>query len=229
MRTRLSNSIKFEKKDLIIAVIIMLKNITHYYCRILYKMALQGELSYLKGILINEDIDTTAYELLHAIDEDVFKLTLDCVHKIYDSLNSFCNINGITVVLYEQVDAVEEFTEVEVSSADSLQKKVDQIFNYLVYFKKAKNYRLYLTVLKYFTLSVLHIIYFLSQLLESGKVEAVSIKLKFGRNARFWNVPEAQFVRISHKNYNLNLLSQLAITVEVYYYALELLIAGKNL
>lgn len=49
MRKRLTNKIKFDTGEFNFVVIDMLRNIIDHYCNILYRMALQGELSYLKG------------------------------------------------------------------------------------------------------------------------------------------------------------------------------------
>lgn len=168
--------------------------------------------------------------MLHAIDDDVFKLTLTCVQKIHDAFDSFCNINGIIVKIEQEDGPTEEYTEAERNYSATIMNNADKIFNYLVYFKKAKNYRLYLAVLKYYSLSVLHILHFLIVLLDTGKVEAILIRSKFGRNARYWSPNDPVFFHISlHEDHNHFFLRRLFQTIQLYYEDLQRLTQKKNL
>lgn len=230
MRKRLTNKIKIGTGEFNFVVIDMLKNIINHYYIILYRMALQGELSYLKDLVDPEDVDEEACKLLHAIDDDVFKLTLGCVQNLHGAFDSFLNINGMIMEFEEEDGPSVEYTEEEHNYSDTIQNNAGKIFNYLVYFKKAKNYRLYLTVLKYYSLSVLHIIHFLLLLLDTGKVEAILIRSKFGRNARYWSPYGPGFFHISaHEGHNQFFLKHLFKTIQQYYEDLQRLTQKKNL
>ncbi|WP_158800620.1 hypothetical protein [Pedobacter sp. L105] len=172
MYKRISKKIKFKEVEYVPLIVEITRLIYFNYLWLLMDISMEGEFAELKPIVKTFTLDDEMLELLWSSDDEVVKLTVDCLKDMDMKLSTFCNFSKFDV----EMDIIPE----------SVMKRAHRIFNFLAYEKYAPNYRLYLRVLKYYTISISHLLYWLKRMLCTGLVDVPSIRAEFGRDSRRW-------------------------------------------